>query len=210
MIRINLLEAGAKRARAAKSPEMFASSGSSPAALAGVGMLVLAVILLIAHNLYLGHQASALAAQMTEARQEASRLQAVRREFQETTQRRQLLEQRIAMINSLKQGQSGPSALLAALRQGVDGAPAVWLDSVAEKGGVLTLHGSALDFNAVANLMTSMERTGYFGQIGLKSSAEQSEKRGVWPFAFVLTAQPANPAASATAGAAGGGAGSRS
>lgn len=208
MIRINLLEAGTKRARAAKGPEMFASSGSSPAALAGVGMLVLAVVLLIAHNFYLGHQASALAVQMTAARQEASRLQAVRREFQETTQRRRLLEQRIAMINSLKQGQSGPSAMLAALRQGVDGAPAVWLDAVSEKEGVFTLHGSALDFDAVANLMTSLEHTGYFGQIGLKSSTQQTEKRGVWPFAFVLTAQPANPAPAAAGP--GAGAGSRS
>lgn len=200
MIRINLLEAGVKRARAAKGPEMFAASGTSSAALAGVGMLVLAVVLLGAHNFYLQHQAAALTTQMAAARQEASRLQAVRREFQQTTQRRQLLERRIAMINQLKQNQSGPSALLTALRQGVNGAPAVWLDSVAEKGGVFTIRGSALDFDAVAGLMSSLQQTGYFGDIGLKTSAEQTEKRGVWPFAFVLTAQPAIPAASSGAG----------
>lgn len=202
MIRINLLEASAKRARTAKTPEMFgASSGTSPAALAGISALVLAVILLIAHNFYLSHQANSLAAQMTAARQEASRLQAVRREFQETTQRRQLLEQRIAMINGLKQSQSGPSALLAALRQAVDGAPSVWLDAVSEKAGVLTLHGSALNFDAVANLISSLQQTGYFSKIALRSSAQQSEQRGVWPFAFVLTAQPASPSGLASAGA---------
>lgn len=200
MIRINLLEAGVKRARAAKGPEMFAASGTSSAALAGVGMLVLAVVLLGAHNFYLQHQATALATQMTAARQEASRLQAVRREFQQTTQRRQLLEQRIAMINQLKQNQSGPSGLLTALQQSVNGAPAVWLDSVAEKGGVFTIKGSALDFDAVAGLMSSLQQTGYFGAVGLKTSAQQTEKRGVWPFAFVLTAQPAVPAASSGAG----------
>ncbi|MGH9535870.1 MAG: PilN domain-containing protein [Terriglobales bacterium] len=188
MIRINLLEAGAKRARAAKTPEAFSASGTSSAALAGVGMLILAVVLLVGHNFYLQHQASVLAVQTAAAQQEASRLQAVRREFQQTVQRRQLLQQRIQMINTLKQNQSGPSSLLAALRQGVDGAPAVWLDSVGEKAGVLTIHGSALDFDAVANLMTSLRNTGYFTQVSLASSAQQTVKRGVWPFAFVLTA----------------------
>ena len=199
MIRINLLEATAKRPRASKTPEMFSASGASPAALAGVGMLILAVVLLLAHYFYLQHQASSLAVQLVAARQESSRLQAVRREFEQTTQRRQLLKQRIQMINGLKQGQSGPSALLDALGGGVDGTPAVWLDAVAEKSGVLTIHGSALNFDAVANLMTSLRRTGYFTHVNLASSAQQSAKRGIWPFAFILTAQAGAPGGSSPA-----------
>lgn len=188
MIRINLMGAAVKRPKAKALPEGMAIS-APPALMIGIGLIVAALLALVGNYVYVARQSSVLGAQLVAAQQEAQRLQAVRREFQENTQRRQLLTQRIGVINDLKQSQAGPTALLAALRRSVDATPSVWLTAVTNKGGDLQIAGSALDLTAVANLMTAMNHTGYFREVNLHSSDQQTG-RDSNPFQFTLTATP--------------------
>lgn len=190
MIRINLIGTAVKRSKSAKvMPEAFAAS-APPATMLGVGLIVIALLALGGDYVYVQHQTTQLAAQLTAARQESLRLQAVRREFQENTTRRQQLTQRINVIDQLKSSQLGPSSLLEAVRRSVDATPGVWLTAISQKAGTLSIDGSAMNLSAVANLMTALRRSGYFQQVALHESVEATGKTGPNPYTFTLTAAP--------------------
>jgi Tfp pilus assembly protein PilN len=95
----------------------------------------------------------------------------------------------------------------------VTNAHSVWLTSMKQKGPSLDLEGSALNMDAVADLMSQMLISGYFQNVDLNETIEQPNGTVRSPFNFKLNAQVGPGALQAASAAASspapGGAGTR-
>jgi Tfp pilus assembly protein PilN len=69
----------------------------------------------------------------------------------------------------------------------------LWLTSLSRQGNALTILGTAGSINAVANFITQLEHSGYFNQIEIKESVQDSKNAAIQTFTFTLTAQFALP-----------------
>ena len=82
----------------------------------------------------------------------------------------------------------------------------LWLTSLTRTGNNLTILGTAGSINAVANFITQLKHSGYFDQIEIKESTQDTKNVAVQTFTFTLTAQfalPSDKSAAATPAAAG-------
>jgi len=174
MIRINLIEGGQKRARATRGGDLLGSASVTPSLKIGLLIVAGAVLLVFGHYFWLQHQADQLEHAIHAAQVEQARLSALQQDYNENTKRKQELTARIAVIEDLKKNQSGPTDLLQTLARTVNGARQVWLISMSEKNGDVTLVGNALSMDAVAKLMNELLRSGYFRDVQLKESVQRS------------------------------------
>jgi Tfp pilus assembly protein PilN len=198
MIRINLVEGARKRVRSSGSAsQLLAAAEGLPVVKLSIGVAVLAVVFVIGHYLYLEHVNTTLHAQLLQEQAEQTRLLAIKKQYDENLARKAELTRRINIIKDLKEQQTGPSQLLAAMASTVMGARQVWLTAVTTKGASVAVEGSALNMDAVANLMTKMLASGYFTDVQLKETEEDTKTIGYRqpPFNFSLTAQPPAPQA---------------
>jgi Tfp pilus assembly protein PilN len=69
----------------------------------------------------------------------------------------------------------------------------LWLTSLTRNGNGLTIIGAAGSINAVANFITQLEHSGYFNQIEIKESTQDTKNAAIQTFTFTLTAQFALP-----------------
>jgi Tfp pilus assembly protein PilN len=112
-----------------------------------------------------------------------------------------VLQQRINVIEDLQRNRSGGQELLNALANTVTRTDTLWLTSLERNGNGLTLQGTAGSLNAVANFITQMKNSGYFDQIEIKESQQDTKDTTVQTFNFSLTAQFALPQAKAATSA---------
>ena len=66
------------------------------------------------------------------------------------------------MIDQLRAAQSGPVNLLNTVGQTVNNTEAVWLNSMKDQGASIDIEGMALSTDAVASLISNLQKTGYF------------------------------------------------
>ncbi len=123
---------------------------------------------------------------------------------------------RLNVINELERNQQGPIILLESIGLTVSRTESIWLTSMIEQpGGKIEFKGNAGSIEAIADLMTDLNRSVYFKDVEIKESAQQSlsnaEEAGT--FKFTLEAVFALPVpeeekeeGAATDSAAGGGA----
>ena len=86
---------------------------------------------------------------------------------------------------------SGPVNLLAMIGETVNGTEAVWLSSLKDQGASVEIDGMALSNDAVANLITNLQKAGYFGNIEIKESVQDESVKDMQAFQFTLTCQKA-------------------
>lgn len=123
---------------------------------------------------------------------------------------------RLNVIHELERNQQGPIILLESVGLTVSRTESIWLTSMIEQpGGKIEFKGNAGSIEAIADLMTDLNRSVYFKDVEIKESAQQSlsneEEAGT--FKFTLEAVFALPVpeeekeeGAATDSAAGGGA----
>jgi Tfp pilus assembly protein PilN len=99
------------------------------------------------------------------------------------------------VIEELQRNRTGGQQLLDAIANTVGRTDTLWLTSVDRKGDVLSINGSAGSIDAVANYITQLKRSGYFQQVEIKESHQDSSNKAVQLFLFSLTAQFAPPGA---------------
>jgi len=100
-----------------------------------------------------------------------------------------VLQQRINIIEALQRNRTGGQELLDALANTVVRTDTLWLTSFTRTGNGLTIIGTAGSINAVANFITQLEHSGYFNQIEIKESAQDTKNTAIQTFTFTLTAQ---------------------
>ena len=120
---------------------------------------------------------------------EKARLEQLKSQVEEFERQRAVLQQRINIIEELQRNRTGGQELLDALANTVTRTDTLWLTSMTRSGNGLTLIGTAGSINAVANFITQLEHSGYFNQIEIKESTQDTKNTAIQTFTFTLTAQ---------------------
>jgi Tfp pilus assembly protein PilN len=194
MIRINLLESSKqknKRAGGSSAPAMPAMEMGdlgSPV----LKVLVVALVVGLVNFGYwyrLDHQGKVIATQMQAALQKNRELSDVKARYLERQAQANAYKRRVDVIDSLRAGQSGPVNLLAMLGQTVNDTEAVWLKKMDDSGPSVSLEGTALSTDAVANLMANLQKTGFFKTVEIKETYQDESVKDMQAFQFTLTCE---------------------
>jgi Tfp pilus assembly protein PilN len=195
MIRINLLETSkGKNKRAGGSsvptlPTMELGDMGSPR-LKVLAVVVLAGLLNFGYWYRLDRQAQSIAKQMQAAELKNRELSDVKARYMERQTQANNYKRRVDVIDSLRAAQSGgPVSLLAMLGETVNGTEAVWLKRMDDTGATVSLEGTALSADAVANLIANLQKTGFFKNVEMKETYQDEQIKDMQAFQFMLTCE---------------------
>jgi Tfp pilus assembly protein PilN len=193
MIKINLLETAKGKKRAGGSavpalPTMEMGDMGSPK-LKIVIVVVLVGLLNYGYWHRLDTQSKTIAAQMQAAQQKNRELSDVKARFLERQKQADAYKRRVDVIDQLRNAQTGPVNLLAMLGQTVNDTEAVWLRKMDDTGPAVTLDGTALSTDAVANLIGNLQKTGFFKSVEIKETFQDDAVKDMQAFQFTLTCE---------------------
>ena len=191
MIRINLLEAPkpkSKRSAMPSMPTMEVGDVGSPR------LKVLVVFgLAAAFNLYtwyhLDAQKKTIAQNMVQAEQKNRELADVKARYMARQREAENYKRRVDVIDQLRSNQTGPVNLLAMVGETVNNTEAVWLNNMKDQGTSVDIEGMALSSDAVANLISNLQKTGYFRNVEIKESIQDETVKDMQAFTFTLTCE---------------------
>ena len=194
MIRINLLGApkpkSGKKNVAVNMPTFEGGGGGSPVLKIVAALVVFGVI----NGLMwyqLDRERKAIDAQMQQAERKNRELADIKARYLERQRQADAYKRRVDVIDQLRASQTGPVNLLATIGETVNGTEAVWLNSLKDQGASVDIDGMALSTDAVANLISNLQKTGYFGNIEIKESVQDEQVKDMQAFQFTLTCQKA-------------------
>ena len=194
MIKINLLENSkgkGKRASAGPSlPTMEMGDMGSPK-LKVLVVVVAAGLINLGYWYRLDHQQKAIAAQMKVAEQQNRELADVKARYLERQTQANAYKRRVDVIDQLRKNQTGPVSLLAMIGDTVNNTEAVWLNSMQDQGANVAIDGMALSSDAVANLISNLQKTGFFRNIEIKETFQDDTVHDMQAFTFTLTCEKA-------------------
>jgi type IV pilus assembly protein PilN len=193
MIRINLLEAPKpknKRSSMPSMPTMEVGDVGSPRL-----KVLIAVGLAAAFNLYtwyhLDAQKKTIAQNMAQAEQKNRELADVKQRYMARQREAENYKRRVDVIDQLRksQNQSGPVDLMAMVGETVNNTEAVWLNNLKDQGASVDIEGMALSTDAVANLISNLQKTGYFRNVEIKESIQDETIKDMQAFQFTLSCE---------------------
>jgi type IV pilus assembly protein PilN len=191
MIRINLLEAPKpknKRSAMPSMPTMEVGDVGSPRL-----KVLLAVGLAAAFNLYtwyhLDAQKKTIEQNMAKAEQKNRELADVKVRYMARQREAENYKRRVDVIDQLRSNQAGPVNLMAMLGETVNNTEAVWLNNMKDQGATVDIEGMALSEDAVANLISNLQKTGWFKNVEIKESMQDDTIKDMQAFQFTLTCE---------------------
>ena len=193
MIRINLL--GSPKPKGKKGPAF--NMPSFEVGNLGGPMIQVAAVLLIAGALNAGYwyqldrEKKSIEVRALVAEQKNRELAAVKVRYLERQRQADSYKRRVDVIDQLRANQAGPVSLLAMIGDTVNGTEAVWLNSMQDQGASVAIDGTALSSDAVANLISNLQKTGYFRNIEIKESYQDETVKDMQAFQFTLTCEKA-------------------
>ena len=192
MIKINLLETSkgkGKRGGAGPSmPTMEMGDMGSPK-LKVLVVLVVAGLFNMGYWYRLDHEGKAIAVKMNQAVVKNRELADVKAKFLERQTQANNYKRRVDVIDGLRANQTGPVNLLAMLGETVNGTEAVWLSKMDDTGPSVSLEGTALSADAVANLIANLQKTGFFRTVEIKETYQDEQVKDMQAFQFTLTCE---------------------
>lgn len=195
MIRINLLGAAkqkGKRGGAGSSmPAMEAGPGGSPKIKILV-VLMIAALLNAGYWYQLDKQKQDIATKMEAAEKKNRELAEVKARYMERQREAENYKRRVDVIDQLRAGQAGPVYLLNTIGDTVNNTEAVWLSSMKDQGASVDIEGMALSTEAVATLITNLQKTGYFRNIEIKETFQDAAVKDMQAFQFTLNCEKSN------------------
>jgi len=195
MIRINLLGApkpkSGKKSVAVSMPAFEGGGGGGSPVLKIVAALVVFGVINGLMWYQLDHERKAIDAQMQQAERKNRELADIKARYLERQRQADAYKRRVDVIDQLRASQTGPVNLLATIGETVNGTEAVWLNSLKDQGASVDIDGTALSTDAVANLISNLQKTGYFGNIEIKESVQDEQVKDMQAFQFTLTCQKA-------------------
>ena len=193
MIRINLL--GSPKPKGKKGPAFTMPSFD----LGNLGgpILQVAVVVLIAGAVnaaywyQLDREKKSIDVQARAAEQKNRTLADIKVKYLERQKQAESYKRRVDVIDQLRKDQTGPVSLLSMIADTVNGTEAVWLNSMQDQGPNVAIDGTALSSDAVANLISNLQKTGYFRNIEIKESYQDESIKDMQAFQFTLTCEKA-------------------
>ena len=183
MIRINLL--GQARPKAAKKAVPLEATVQI---LFLVFALGLAFVILGITYFQQKRQLDQTNNRISQLRAEKASLQQIKTDVDRFESQKAILTQRIDVIETLQRNRTGGQELLQMVANTVDRVEALWLTSLERKGDSLNFAGQAGSINAVANFITQLKRSGYFGKVEITEAKETDIVKSVETFGFTMTA----------------------
>jgi Tfp pilus assembly protein PilN len=193
MIRINLL--GSPKPKGKKGPAI--NMPSFEFGNLGGPMIQVAAVLVIAGALNAGYwyqldrEKKSIEVRALVAEQKNRELAAVKVRYLERQRQADSYKHRVDVIDQLRANQSGPVSLLAMIGDTVNSTEAVWLNSMQDQGASVAIDGTALSSDAVANLISNLQKTGFFRNIEIKESYQDEAVKDMQAFQFTLTCEKA-------------------
>lgn len=191
MIRINLLEAPKpknKRSAMPSMPTMEVGDVGSPRL-----KVLLAVGLAAVFNLYtwyhLDAQKKTIEQNTAKAEQKNRELADVKVRYLARQREAENYKRRVDVIDHLRSNQAGPVNLMAMLGETVNNTEAVWLNNMKDQGATVDIEGMALSEDAVANLISNLQKTGWFKNVEIKESMQDESIKDMQAFQFTLTCE---------------------
>jgi len=193
MIRINLL--GQARPKAAKKAVPLEATVQILFLAVAIG---LAVVVLFITYLQQKKQLDATNQKISTLRAEKANLQAIKADVDKFESQKAELQRRIDVIETLQKNRTGGQELLQMVANTVVRVDSLWLTSLERKGDTLDMQGQAGSINAVANFITQLKRSGYFGKVEIKEAKETDIVKSAQTFGFSMSAD-VSPASTAAA-----------
>ncbi len=193
MIRINLL--GSPKPKGKKGPAF--NMPSFEVGNLGGPLVQVAAVLLIAGALNAGYwyqldrEKKSIEVRALVAEQKNRELADIKVRYLERQRQADSYKRRVDVIDQLRANQAGPVSLLAMIGDTVNGTEAVWLNSMQDQGASVAIDGTALSSDAVANLISNLQKTGYFRNIEIKESYQDETVKDMQAFQFTLTCEKA-------------------
>jgi type IV pilus assembly protein PilN len=193
MIRINLLGAPKPKSKRGGTPavmEMDLGGGVSPA-IKIAAVLAIAALGNAGYWYQLNSQKAKLDQQMAVAVRKNAELSSVKARYLERQREAENYKRRVDVIDQLRAKQTGPVDLLNMVGSTVNNTEAVWLNSLKDQGASIDVEGLALSQDAVANLITNLQKTGYFKNVEIKETYQDAQNKEIQAFLFTLSCQKA-------------------
>jgi type IV pilus assembly protein PilN len=150
--------------------------------------LIATVGILYGHYMLMDRENNQVLAHIQKQTGEKARLEQLKQQVDNFEKQKAVLQQRISVIEQLQRNRTGGQELLDAIANTVSRTDTLWLTSVDRKNDALTIVGAAGSLNAVANYITQLKRSGYFQQVEIKETHQDSTNKAVEIFDFTLTA----------------------
>ena len=193
MIRINLLGAQKgknKRCAASAAAVMEVGDVASPK-LKVLVVLVLAALVNVGYWYQLDKEHRDIATKMEVAMRKNAELADVKARYLERQREADNYKRRVDVIDQLRAAQAGPVDLLNTVGQTVNNTEAVWLNSMKDQGASIDIDGMALSTDAVASLISNLQKTGHFTNIEIKETFQDDTYKEMQAFNFTLTCEKA-------------------
>ena len=193
MIRINLL--GGAKPKGKKGPAI--SMPSFEFGNLGGPLVQVAAVFLIAGALNFGYwyqldrERKSIEVKMRVAEQKNRELADIKARYIERQKQADAYKRRVDVIDQLRSNQTGPVSLLSMIGDTVNSTEAVWLTSMQDQGASVAIDGTALSSDAVANLISNLQKTGYFRNIEIKETQQDENVKDMQAFQFTLTCEKA-------------------
>ena len=190
MIKINLLESVTDRPQGVAAVEDKVSSPRVQTfllALTVFGLMVLAM----GYDYVSSNMAHAAATKELENQKRINaQMLAIQKEQTELENKTKEIQARIDAIKKLRESQQGPTALLQEIKARFDAVPGLYLTSVENKDGEVTIKGVSPNEYAVTKFGQSLEfSNGLFSNLNIETTREAAKQA-------IVTSAPAAPAAS--------------
>lgn len=196
MIRINLL--GAAKPKKAKKPVIEATGGVSVIFL---GTLLLLGLTGAANGYYwwnINREKTKIENDLRAAEAENRRLSDVKVSYLEREKIKDNYKRRVDVIDQLRNAQTGPVSLLNMISDTVNSTDEVWLTTMTDEGTSIELKGTALSVHGVADLLHKLQATGFFKNVEMKETSQDSKVKEMEAFTFTMTCEKSAQAPSAT------------
>ena len=191
MIKINLL-VEARAERVARAP-LIAFGAANVNNYVLLGLIVAGLAFVGVRYWTLSSKLSGIKADIATNQREYERLKPIIAEVESFKKRNAELKHKIEVIEELKKNQYGPVRIMDEVSKALP--DLLWLTNMNLNGVVLTLHGQALNENAVANFISNLAASPFFAEPSLGVMSQ--DDKGIFTFdlscKFTHTAREANP-----------------
>ncbi|MCP4498445.1 MAG: hypothetical protein GY822_00565 [Deltaproteobacteria bacterium] len=174
MIRINLLPIKEKKKRNRMFMQLIAMGA----------VLMIAVISILGVGKYYSDRLEEQVDRKAQLKVDIIELKKIIGKVDELDEQTKRLESQLDAIKMLEKAKSGPVRILDALSSKIP--KRVWLDSVTEKGGSMTLKGVGLDHADISEFMNTLDKNKYFSNVRLDHTVSK-DNGGQENFSFVIT-----------------------
>ena len=163
MIRINLLPF-----RAARKQENIRRQVS-----VFLLMLIIVVIATVGINVCMSNNVQALSKEVADKKTELARYDKINKEIEKIKKQLETFDKKINVIKTLELNRKGPLRLLDSMT-GIVVENRMWLTSMSDQKGNVSIKGIAIDEETVADFMRRLESSGLFASVNLKNMKQTS------------------------------------